>query len=54
MDFTFECQEEYLTSEHNERMRSCSYHKDVKSVCSISPLILYLLFDKAEKDDVIH
>ena len=34
MNFMFECQEQYLTSERSERVRYCSCHSNIKFISS--------------------
>ena len=36
MNFMFEWQEQYLTSERNGRVRYCSYHENIKFIKFIS------------------
>ena len=45
MDFMFEWQEKYLTSERsNECMRCCSCHENIKSVFLSHSVMFYLLY----------
>ncbi len=44
MDFMFEWQEQYLTSERSERVRYCSCHGNIKSISSRSRVMFCLLY----------
>ena len=44
MDFMFEWQEQYLTSERSERVRYCSCHENIKSISSSEPCnVLFII-----------
>ena len=42
MDFMFEWQEQYLTSERSERVRYCSCHENIKFI-SLSQRVMFFL-----------
>ena len=42
MNFMFEWQEQYLTSERSERVRYCSCHENIKFI-SLSQLVMFFL-----------
>ena len=44
MNFMFEWQEQYLTSERSERVRYCSCHENIKFISSSQPLMFFLLY----------
>ncbi len=44
MDFMFEWQEQYLTSERSERVRYCSCHSNIKSISSRNRVISYIYY----------
>ena len=45
MDFMFEWQEQYLTSERSERVRYCSCHENIKSISSSEPCnVLFIIW----------
>ena len=43
MNFIFEWQEQYLTSERSERVRYCSYHENIKFISSSQRVMFFLL-----------
>ena len=43
MNFMFEWQEQYLTSERSERVRYCSCHENLKSISS-SHLVMFFFY----------
>ena len=44
MNFMFEWQEQYLTSERNERVRYCSCHENIKFISSSQRVMFFLLY----------
>ena len=44
MNFMFEWQEQYLTSERSERVRYCSYHENIKFISSSQRVMFFLLY----------
>jgi len=44
MNFIFEWQEHYLTSERSERVRYCSCHENLKFISSSHRVIFFLLY----------
>ena len=44
MNFMFEWQEQYLTSERSERVRYCSCHENIKFISSSQRVMLFLLY----------
>ena len=44
MNFMFEWQEQYLTSEGSERVRYCSCHENIKFISSRHRVIFFLLY----------
>ena len=44
MNFMFEWQEQYLTSERSERVRYCSCHENLKFISSSQRVMLFLLY----------
>ena len=44
MNFMFEWQEQYLTSERSERVRYCSCHENIKFISSSQRVIFFLLY----------
>ena len=44
MNFMFEWQEQYLTSERSERARYCSCHENIKFISSSYRVIFFLLY----------
>ena len=44
MNFMFEWQEQYLTSERSERVRYCSYHSNIKFISSSQRVMFFLLY----------
>ena len=44
MDFMFEWQEQYLTSERSERVRYCSCHENIKSISLSCRVLFFLLY----------
>ena len=42
MNFMFEWQEQYLTSERSERVRYCSCHENIKFISSSQRVIFFL------------
>ena len=49
MDFTFEWQELYLTSERSERVRYSSCHENISSSQRVMFFLLYSIFDEFPK-----
>ena len=45
MNFMFEWQEQYLTSERSERVRYCSCHKNIKFISSSQRVMFFLLLN---------
>ena len=43
-EFMFEWQEQYLASEHSERVRYCSCHENVKFISSSQRVMFFLLY----------
>ena len=61
MNFMFEWQEQYLTSEQSERVRYCSCHENIKFISSchrvISSIYVFVLFfglDRAQNTIVVY
>ena len=48
MDFMFEWQEQYLTSERSERVRYCSCHSNIKSISLSCRVMFFLLYGRFE------
>ncbi len=46
MDFMFEWQEQYLTSERSERVRYCSCHENIKSISLSCRVMFFLLYGR--------
>ena len=44
MNFMFEWQEHYLTSERSERVRYCSCHENIKLISSSQRVMFFLLY----------
>ena len=44
MNFMFERQEQYLTSERSERVRYCSCHENIKFISSSQRVMFFLLY----------
>ena len=44
MNFMFEGQEQYLTSEQSERVRYCSCHENTKFISSSQCVMFFLLY----------
>ena len=44
MNFMFEWQEQYLTSERSERVKYCSYHENIKFISSSQRVMFFLLY----------
>ena len=44
MNFMFEWQEQYLTSERSERVRYCSSHENIKFISSSQCVMFFLLY----------
>ena len=44
MNFMFEWQEQYLTSERSERVRYCSCHSNIKFISSSQRVMFFLLY----------
>ena len=44
MNFMFECQEQYLTSERSERVRYCFCHENMKFLSSSQRVMFFLLY----------
>ena len=44
MNFMFERQEQYLTSERSKRVRYCSCHENIKFISSSQRVIFFLLY----------
>ena len=44
MNFMFEWQEQYLTSERSERVRYCSSHENIKFISSSQRVMFFLLY----------
>ena len=44
MNFMFEWQEQYLTSERSERVRYCSCHENIKFLSSSQRVMFFLLY----------
>ena len=44
MNFMFEWQEQYLTSERSERVRYCSCHDNIKFISSSQRVMFFLLY----------
>ena len=44
MNFTFEWQEQYLTSERSERVRYCCCHESIKFISSSQRVRFFLLY----------
>ena len=44
MNFMFEWQEQYLTSERSERVRYCSCHENIKFISSRQRVMFFLLY----------
>ena len=54
MNFMFEWQEQYLTSERSERAKYCSCHENIKFISSSQRVMFFLLYkytDDAVFDD---
>ena len=48
MNFMFEWQEQYLTSERSERVRYCSCHENIKFISSSQRVMFFLLYDETK------
>ena len=48
MDFMFEWQEQYLTSERSERVRYCSCHENIKSISLSCRVMFFSLYGRFE------
>ena len=44
MNFMFEWQEQYLTSERSERVRHCFCHENIKFISSSQRVMFFLLY----------
>ena len=44
MNFIFEWQEQYLTSERSEQVRYCSCHENIKFISSSQRVMFFLLY----------
>ena len=44
MNFMFDWQEQYLTSERSERVRYCSCHENIKFISSSQCVMFFLLY----------
>ena len=44
MNFMFEWQEQYLTSERSKRVRYCSCHENIKLISSSQRVMFFLLY----------
>ena len=44
MNFMFEWQQQYLTSERSERVRYCSCHENIKFISSSHRVMFFLLY----------
>ena len=44
MNFVFEWQEQYLTSERTERVRDCSCHLNIKFISSSQRVMFFLFY----------
>ena len=44
MNFMFEWQEQYFTSERSERVRYCSCHENIKFISSSQRVMFFLLY----------
>ena len=44
MNFMFEWQEQYLTSESSERVKYCSCHENIKLISSSQRVMFFLLY----------
>ena len=47
MDFMFEWQEQYLTSERSERVRYCSCQENIKFIYSRQRVMFFLLYGES-------
>ena len=47
MNFMFEWQEQYLTSERSERVRYCSCHENIKFISSSQRVMFFLYMEKS-------
>ena len=52
MNFMFEWQEQYLTSERSERVRYCSCHSNIKFISS-SQRVMFFLFQQKQKAGIV-
>ena len=50
MNFVFEWQEQYLTSERSERGRYCFCHENIKFI-SLSQCVMFILLYRHHDDD---
>ena len=50
MNFMFEWQEQYLTSERSERVRYCSCHENIKFIYSSQRVMFFLLHGDNKRD----
>ena len=48
IDFMFEWQEQYLTSDRSERVRYCSCHENIKSISLSCRVMFFLLYGRFE------
>ena len=50
MNFMFEWQEQYFTSERSERVRYCSCHENIKFISSSQRVMFFLLNGDATRE----
>ena len=50
MNFMFEWQEQYFTSERSERVRYCSCHSNIKFISSSQRVMFLLLYGDATRE----
>ena len=48
MNFMFEWQEQYLTSERREQVRYCSSHENIKLISSSQRVMFFLLYGETK------
>ena len=48
MNFKFEWQEQYLTSERSERVKYCSCHENIKFISSSQRVMFFLLYNHTD------
>ena len=53
MNFMFEWQEQYLTSERSERVRYCSCHENIKFISSSQRVMFFLLYGDYISDFIV-